>query len=114
LLALAFLGVVAALQGSDPNIAATALVGAARGLDMGSTSLAASISTLALAATAISTGLLADSFGRRKVLQIALIVTIIGDLIVFLAPDRLQEVLGIGGNEGCCCVKRPWSSFPSP
>ncbi len=94
LLALAFLGVVAALQGSDPNIAATALVGAARGLDMGSTSLAASISTLALAATAISTGLLADSFGRRKVLQIALIVTIIGDLIVFLAPDTAIYLLG--------------------
>ena len=56
-LALAFLGVIGALQGSDPNIASTALVGAARGLDMGSTSLAASISTLALAATAISTGL---------------------------------------------------------
>ena len=48
-LALAFLGVLGAIQGSDPNIASTALVGAARGLDMGSTSLAASISTLALA-----------------------------------------------------------------
>ena len=93
-LALAFLGVLAALQGTDPNIASTALVGAARGLDMGSTSLAASISTLALAATAISTGLLADSLGRRKVLQVALIVTIIGDLVVFLAPDTAIYLLG--------------------
>ena len=93
-LALAFLGVLAALQGTDPNIASTALVGAARGLDMSSTSLAASISTLALAATAISTGLLADSLGRRKVLQVALIVTIIGDLVVFLAPDTAIYLLG--------------------
>ena len=83
-LALAFLGVLGALQGTDPNIASTALVGAARGLDMASTSLAASISTLALAATAISTGLLADSLGRRKVLQVGLLVAIIGDLIVQL------------------------------
>ncbi|MFM8773085.1 MAG: MFS transporter, partial [Actinomycetota bacterium] len=93
-LALTFLGILAALQGTDPNIASTALVGAARGLDMGSTSLAASISTLALAATAISTGLLADSLGRRKVLQVALIVTIIGDLVVFLAPDTLFYLVG--------------------
>lgn len=93
-LALAFLGVLGAIQGSDPNIASTALVGAARGLDMGSTSLAASISTLALAATAISTGLLADSLGRRKVLQVALIVSIVGDLIVFLAPDTAFYLLG--------------------
>ncbi|MFM9135250.1 MAG: MFS transporter [bacterium] len=93
-LALAFLGVLAALQGTDPNIASTALVGAARGLGMGSTSLAASISTLALAATAISTGLLADSLGRRKVLQVALVVTIIGDLVVFLAPDTAFYLLG--------------------
>ncbi len=93
-LVLAFLGVLGAIQGSDPNIASTALVGAARGLDMGSTSLAASISTLALAATAISTGLLADSLGRRKVLQVALIVSIVGDLIVFLAPDTAIYLLG--------------------
>ena len=93
-LALAFLGVLGALQGTDPNIASTALVGASRGLDMTSTSLAASISTLALAATAISTGLLADSLGRRKVLQAALVVTIVGDLIVFLAPDTAVYLLG--------------------
>jgi MFS family permease len=93
-LALAFLGVLGALQGTDPNIASTALVGAARGLDMASTSLAASISTLALAATAISTGLLADSLGRRKVLQVGLLVAIVGDLMVFLAPDTAFYLLG--------------------
>lgn len=94
MIALAFLGVLGAIQGSDPNIASTALVGAARGLDMASTSLAASISTLALAATAISTGLMADSLGRRKVLQIGLLVALVGDLIVFLAPDTAFYLLG--------------------
>ena len=89
-----FLGVVAAIQGTDPNIASTALVGAARGLDLTNTSLAASISTLALAATAISSGLLADSLGRRKVLQAALVISIIGDVIVFLAPDNVFFLLG--------------------
>ena len=60
-LALTLVAMLAAVQGSDPNIAATALVGAARGLDMSNTSLAASISTLALAATAITT----DAGSRR-------------------------------------------------
>ncbi len=52
-LAVPFLGVLGALQGADPNIVSTALVGATRGLDMtgGLVALAASISTLALAAS---------------------------------------------------------------
>ena len=93
-LALTLVAMLAAVQGSDPNIAATALVGAARGLDMSNTSLAASISTLALAATAITTGMVADSLGRRKVLQAALVVSVIGDLLVFLAPDTTIYLLG--------------------
>ena len=93
-LGLVFLGIVAALQGSDPNIASTALVGATRGLDITNASLAASISTLALAATAISTGLLADTLGRRKVLQVALLVAALGDIVVFMAPDTPVYLLG--------------------
>jgi len=87
-LAVPFLGVLGAIQGADPNIASTALVGATRGLDMsgGLVALAASISTLALAASVITTGLLADRLGRRKVLMAALVLAIIGDLIVALAP----------------------------
>ena len=93
-LALIFLGIVGALQGSDPNIASTALVGAIRGLDITVQSLAASISTLALAATAISVGLLADTLGRRKVLQVSLLVAAAGDIIVVLAPDTPIYLLG--------------------
>ena len=56
--AIPLLGAMAAIQGADPNIASTALVGVSRGLDMagGLLALAASISTLALSASVISTG----------------------------------------------------------
>ena len=95
-LAVPFLGVLGALQGADPNIASTALVGATRGLSMegGLVALAASISTLALAASVISTGLWADRLGRRRVLMAALLLTIIGDLIVAIAPTSAFFLLG--------------------
>jgi len=62
--AVPFLGFVAAIQGTCPNIASTALVGASKSLDMtGSTqALAASVQTLAVAASVITTGFLADRF----------------------------------------------------
>lgn len=71
--AIPLLGAMAAIQGADPNIASTALVGMSRGLHMagGLLALAASISTLALSASVISTGLLADRLGRRRVLMAA-------------------------------------------
>lgn len=85
---LLLLGLMAAVQGTDPNIASTALVGASRGLDMtgGLLALAASISTLALSASVISTGLIADRFGRRPVLMAALVLAAAGDLIAATAP----------------------------
>lgn len=97
-LAVPFLGILGAIQGTDPNIASTALVGAVRGLDMtgGLVALAASISTLILAATVISTGLLADRIGRRKVLMAGLLVAAAGDLIVALAPTSAFFLLGRG------------------
>ncbi len=95
-LAVPFLGVLGALQGADPNIASTALVGATRGLDMtgGLVALAASISTLALAASVITTGLLADRLGRRRVLMAALVLAVVGDLIVAIAPSSGFFLLG--------------------
>lgn len=92
---LVFLGVLAAIQTSDPNVNSTALLRAAKALDMGSTAaLAAAISTLALAATVITTGMLADKLGRRKVLSAALIFTIVGDLVVLAAPNTGMFLLG--------------------
>ena len=61
IVALSFLGLLAAIQASDPNIASSALLSASKALQMGSlAALAASISTFMLAATVITTGMLAD------------------------------------------------------
>jgi MFS family permease len=96
-LAVPFLGFLGAVQGSCPNIASTALVGASRSLHMaGSTqALAASVQTMAIAATVISTGLLADRLGRRKVLMVALILGAIGNLAVLAAPSPTFYMLGM-------------------
>ena len=96
-LAVPFLGFLGAVQGSCPNIASTALVGASRSLHMaGSTqALAASVQTMAIAATVISTGLLADRLGRRKVLMVALVVGAIGNLVVLSAPSPDVYMLGM-------------------
>ena len=96
-LAIPFLGLVAGLQGSMPNISSTALVGASRALHMtGSTqALAASAQTLAIAATVISAGLLADRLGRRHVLMVALVIATIGNLVVALSPASGVYILGM-------------------
>ena len=92
-----FLGLLGAVQGSCPNIASTALVGASRSLHMaGSTqALAASVQTMAIAASVISTGLLADRLGRRNVLMVALLVGAIGNVVVLAAPSPLFYMLGM-------------------
>jgi MFS family permease len=94
--AIPLLGAMAAIQGADPNIASTALVGMSRGLHMagGLLALAASISTLALSASVISTGLLADRLGRRRVLMAALALAALGDVIAGLAPVPVVFLLG--------------------
>ena len=95
-LAIPLLGFVGAVQGADPNIASTALFDASRSLDMtgGLLAVAASVSTLALAATVVSTGLLADRMGRRRVLMAALVLAAIGDLLVVIAPSSSVYLVG--------------------
>jgi len=95
--AVPFLGFVAAIQGTCPNIASTALVGASKSLDMtGSTqALAASVQTLAVAASVITTGFLADRFGRRRTLMVALVVGAVGNLVVMASPSSTVYMLGM-------------------
>jgi MFS family permease len=87
-LAVPLLGVMGAIQGSAPNINSTALITLSRDLSMsgGAVALAASIQTLFVAATVITTGLLADRLGRRRVLLVALLVGAAGSAISALAP----------------------------
>ena len=96
-LAIVLLGFFGAVQGAAPNIASTALVGASRSLDMtGSVqALAASMQTLAIAATVITTGMLADRFGRRLVLMVALVLGAIGNLIVMVSPNAAVYMAGM-------------------
>jgi MFS family permease len=91
-----FLGLLAAIQGCGPNLSSTALVDASRALHMsGSTqALASSMQTMAIAASVITTGLLADRIGRRRLLVIALVVGIVGQLTVAIAPTAGVYMLG--------------------
>ena len=95
-LAVPLLGIFAGVQAADPIINTNALVKASRALGMstGVETLAASISTLALAATVMSTGLLADRLGRRRVLAGSLLVALSGDLLVAAAPGAGAFVAG--------------------
>jgi len=95
-LAVPFLGVLASLQLIDPSVANTALVKAGQALEMqGATlALAATISTLAQAATVLLMGFLGDRLERRQVLMAALLMLIAGDGIAMAAPDAGLFLLG--------------------
>lgn len=94
-LALVYLGFLASIQGADPNIASTALLSASRELKFGGfTALAASVSTLVLAATVISTGMFADRLGRKKIILAAMLLGVIGNGIVAISQDTLMFILG--------------------
>ncbi len=97
-LQVALLGVMSGIQTSDPTIASTALVESARALSMdaGVQAIAASISTLMLAATVISTGLLADRIGRKLLLILALAASAAGDLLAALSSDPIMYMVGRG------------------
>lgn len=95
MLPLLFLGLLAAVQGADPNISSSALLTAGKALEMGRLSaLAASISTFVLAATVITTGMMADRLGRRKILLAALLLSAVGDLLVAVAPSTGVYLVG--------------------
>ncbi len=90
-----YLGVLGGTEMADPNINATALLRAAKALDLGHlAALAASISSLMLAGTVVATGTLADRLGRKKVLAVGLIAVAIGDILVMLASDSAMFMVG--------------------
>lgn len=95
--AIPFLGILAAVQGSAPFVASTSLVSVTKDLNLskGEIALAASMLTLATAATVITTGLLADRLGRKRVLMAALIVSVAGFLIVAVSPVAVAYLAGL-------------------
>ena len=94
--AVVLLGIVAAIQVADPLLSSMALVRASAELNFTASiqSLAAGISTLALAATAIPGGMLADRLGRRGLLMVALLVGSAGQIITALSPDETVYLVG--------------------
>ena len=81
--AVILLGLLGAIQVADPLISSLALVKASDQLNFSAStqSLAAGISTLALAATAIPGGMLADRYGRRLLLALSVLVATAGQLM---------------------------------
>ena len=95
-LAVPYLGILASLQLIDPSVANIALVKASAAMQMeGPTlALAASVSTLAQAATVLVMGFLGDRYGRRRVLAASLLLALVGNLLSMLAPAADVFLLG--------------------
>ncbi|MFI0433407.1 MAG: MFS transporter [Candidatus Nanopelagicales bacterium] len=101
--AIVLLGVIGGIETAAPNISSSALVSVSRDLHMstGGLALAASTQTILIAATVITTGMLADRLGRRLVLSIGLIVGAVGSAVCALAPGpgvyvAGQAIIGVG------------------
>lgn len=96
--AVIILGLIAAIQVADPLISSLALAKASDELNFTASqaSMAAGISTLALAATAIPGGLLADRLGRRTVIAFSLILASVGQLMTAMTPKDAVFVYFIG------------------
>ena len=94
--AVPYLGLLAGLQLIDPSVANIALVkaSAALSLEGPSLALAASISTLAQAASVLAMGFLGDRFGRRRVLAASLLLALLGNLCSLLTTDAGLFLVG--------------------
>lgn len=94
--AVLLLGILGAIQVADPIISSMSLAKASDALNFDSSTqaLAAGISTLALAATVIPGGLLADRVGRRLILAIAVLISAAGQLLTAAAQDSFMYLGG--------------------
>jgi MFS family permease len=115
-LLLVLLGTLAAMKNTDSSLGGITLPSAAEafGLSASMQAFAASITTLALAASALPFGSLSDRLGRRRILTIALCILIAGDLLATVAPGTALFVLGravagvgLGGVFGCAFALVP-------
>ena len=95
-LALVLLGTMAGLKNTDSSLGSITLPDAAEAfhLSAGMQAFAASVPTLALAASALPLGALSDRLGRRRILTISLCVLIAGELLSTVAPGSALFVLG--------------------
>ncbi len=94
--AIALLGWIGATKATGAALATIALVDASRALALtpDERTLAASVGTLALAATVIASGLLADRIGRRRVLMGSFAIAILGSMLLAVSWGVVPYVLG--------------------
>lgn len=94
--ALVALTAASCLQVVDPTANNIAVVGASVDLGMSGAgrAFAASVGTLALAASILTTGALGDRLGRRKVMLAGLLIAIVGGVITAIAPTTAIFILG--------------------
>jgi MFS family permease len=94
--AVLLLGIIGAIQVADPIISSMALAKASDRLNFDSSTqaLAAGISTLALAATVIPGGLLADRIGRRLVVSLAVLVSAAGQIFTAFSQNAGMYLTG--------------------
>jgi len=80
----------------DPAVHNIAVVAAGNALHMSGSdrALAASIGTLCIAASILATGSLGDHLGRKKVMLLGLLVTLVGGLITAATPNTAIFTLG--------------------
>lgn len=90
------IGVLAAIQSADPGLTSIASPSFAKDLGIHGAALSFSVSTgtLALAATVIIVGAIADRIGVRKVIMYGLLLEMIGNLIVAISPNVSVLLLG--------------------
>jgi MFS family permease len=97
-IALFSLALASAVQVVDPSVNNIAVVGAGDdlGMDGGQRAFAASVGTLALAASILAMGALGDRLGRKKVMLAGLATVIVGALVTSIAPSTAIYILGRG------------------
>ncbi|MEI6622266.1 MAG: MFS transporter [Actinomycetes bacterium] len=102
-LAIALLGWIGAIKATGASLATVAIVDATKdlGLSPAMRTAAASTCALALAATVMATGVLADRVGRRRVLMWSYLVASVGSLLTLITPGgglylTGQALAGVG------------------
>ena len=115
-LLLVLLGTLAGMKNTDSSLGSITLPSAAEAFHLSPSmqAFAASVTTLALAASALPFGSLSDRLGRRRILTIALCTLIAGDVLATVAPGAALFILGravagvgLGGIFGCAFALVP-------
>lgn len=111
LVSVIFIGVLTGLVQYEINIGPVMSISVARNLDMASSmqSFVTGIVPLALAATIIAAGSLADRLGRRRVLAAGIAISILGDIVTVMASSGLmfaagRAIVGVGGAAVYVCA----------